>query len=310
MRVSLIGGVIYLCINATAWSQEKTEVKPLTLIDAAGKELTLKNWKFATGTKHLSWLDPKADVPVPKGKKGSPVPPTGPEFLEFREKKLEMYKDDVSTFIPLTSLKRIDYDLKAKEVSVTLLASDGKDLTLRGTTEYVGINKYNLDGEIDAGALQVGGPVKLQDGFLRAGIKSIVFADAKPAPQAVGSKAQVVTRGKEKTKHDVMDLQPVYKVGTRYRLVPALTFQKTVKIDLNDLARLTHLPRKDKKGGLLDFNVEKRDGSKQGLTLLDKLTMGEKESAVLAGLVGRVSAGYRIFPATIIAEVTWTPVEK
>lgn len=87
--------------------------------------------------------------------------------------------------------------------------------------------------------------------------------------------------------------------------MPMLTFQKTLKLDLKDLARVTHLPPKAKKGGLLDFEVEKKDGTTQGLTLLDKVSLKEKESAILIGFVGRVPAGYCLFPATIIAEARW-----
>lgn len=286
----------------TLSAQEPKSAKPLTLIDAAGKEIGLKGWKFTGGTKQLSWLDGKEPI---KGAK-----PAGPEFLEFREQKAVMYKDDVTTYIPLAALKELVYEPKSKVVTVTLAAGDGKDLTLRGTTNFVGINKFNLDGEVTSGTLNVAGPVSLLDGSLRADIRAIRFPDPIPDKTAFLPDAVVSVRGKEKARHEVQGLRPLYRKGAGNQVMPYLMFQKTVKVELKDLARMRHLPAKDKKGGLLDFEVEKQDGTKQGLTLLTTIDLGEKNTAVLVGLVGQVAAGYRLFPATIIEEVTWKGKDK
>jgi hypothetical protein len=278
------------------------KIKPLILVDLTGKEIPIKGWSLVSGTKHLSWLAKDG-----KAKKGAPV---GPECLEFRESKIDMYQDDVTTFIPLTALKQLEYDHKAKEVLVTLVGPDGKDATLRGPTRFKGINQFALDGEVGAAAIEIGGSVRILEGSLRVGFKSLTFPDAAPTPALSGPAASVLVRGKEKTLHQVQDLVPLYRVNGAYRVLPALFFQKTVKLELADIAKMTHLAPASKKGGALDFEVEKRDGMKQGLTLLDKSDLGEKETALLVGLVGRAPAGYRLFPAGIIQEVSWRAEEK
>lgn len=293
MRIVFVVGAL-LMMSSWSGAQEGAS-KPITLVDASGKEMAFKQWKFVTGTRRLSWLEKE---PPAKEKKGMPY---GPECLEFRVAKVPMFKEDVTTYIPLTSLKRIAYE--GKDVEVEVVGPGGKNFILKGSAEFVGINRFNLDGELDAGTLSVGGPIKLQDGFLKAGIRRIQFPDAAPLAETSGANATVVVRGKDSAKHTVADLQPLYKVGTTYRLIPALQFQKTINVDFKDIVRMTHLPPKGKKGGFLDFEVEKKDGTKQGMTLLDKASFAEKETAVLVGLVGRVPVGYRLFPATVIAEM-------
>lgn len=209
MRAGFLTATLLFLTASTGWPQDATPGKPLTLLDHAGKEITLKNATFTTGTKRLSWLD-ETVAPTPKDKKAAP--PTGPEYLEFRERKTPMYKDDVTTYIPITAIKQIDYDPKAREVSVTIWIAKDEELNvavyLHGSTVYAGINKFNLDGEIEAGTLNVQGPIKLQDGFLRAGIRSIRFPDAKPVAAPSGANAIVIPRGKEKTKHEVGTCSP------------------------------------------------------------------------------------------------------
>jgi len=49
--------------------------------------------------------------------------------------------------------------------------------------------------------------------------------------------------------------------------------------------------------------VTLRDGEKHVLTLLTKVELEGTKSATLAGLLGRVAVGYKLFPAHTIAEL-------
>ncbi|MFO0965900.1 MAG: hypothetical protein U0793_10000 [Gemmataceae bacterium] len=273
---SRVAFVLLLCAPCAVHGQDAR--KPLILIDGADKNIPLKDWSFATGTKHLTWLAPKEE----RGKKDA-----GPEYLEFRVTKAEMYQEDVTTYIPLSALKEIEYDHKAKEVAVTLVNAEGKDVTLRGPTKFKAINQFTIDGAVAPTTFEIGGAVRLTEGAARFGFKKLKFPEPTAAAAVAGAEATVVVRGKEKVSHTVHGLVPLYRVGGGYRLVPSLFFQKTVVIDWPDVAKMTHMAPAGKKGGLLDFEVEKRDGTKQGLTLLEKTSLGEKEAGVLVGLIAR-----------------------
>src|SRR5205823_6447114 len=116
-----------------------------------GKEIKLTNWKFVVGTKHLGWLGEPSKATVKKGKKAPPPVPQGPEFLEFREDKTPAYEKDITTYIPLASLRKIDYDHDKKTVSVTLLLAGDKEQTLTGPAKYEKINKFTIDGAVEPG---------------------------------------------------------------------------------------------------------------------------------------------------------------
>lgn len=280
---------------------------PLTLIDEAGNAIKLKNWKFIHGVKPVPWLDAKPVVADTKGKK--PALPIGPEYVEFREDKSPMYKDDVVVLVPLASVKQIDYLLDKKQAILTILGPDGTERNFTGPTDYVSINKFNVDGEVDGASISLPRKIQLRDGYLHVGIKSLRLPSSKPGPEAKGRPATVVVKDKEKTKHAVFELLPLYKVPGGYRREPVLMFQKTIKVEMSKLVRLVNIPPKTGKGISSDYEVYKSDGSKQGLTLLTQTTLEEKEPAHLVGLVGKIPGGYKLFPPGIISEVTMTQKE-
>lgn len=295
------GFVAWSCWGDVKVHGQDKENNVLVVVDGGGKELRLNNWKFSLGTRRLAWLAPQAKA-APKKDKLAPPASQGPECLEFREEKSTTYANGILTLIPLTRLQSIDYDHAKKLVSVTFLRADGKEETLTGTTKFSNINNFHIEGDAESAALTVSGVVKLQDGFLKAGIRGYRFPKPEPGPEATG-RAAVIT-AVDKSVHKVVDLVPLYKIGPSQRTVPVLVFQKTVKVDFANLAKLAHIPTKDKKFVSFDFDVTLRDGTKQGLTLLDKTTLDEDQPAVLVGLVGKTSAGYKLFPAHTIADLT------
>jgi hypothetical protein len=83
-----------------------------------------------------------------------------------------------------------------------------------------------------------------------------------------------------------------------------LMFQKVGQIDIAKLAHLRQLPSADKKQTIShDYEVTETGGEKQKLTLLEKTQLNDTQPAVLVGFVGRVAAGYKMFPPHTIGEV-------
>jgi hypothetical protein len=283
----LLGCFVVATISA-AGADDKTPAGGLTVIDNAGKEVKVKSWKFLAGTVHLSWLA-KANPP----KKDEPVKvPKGPEALEFRENKSTTYEEGIKTLIPISSIRKIDYDKKT--VTVTVVKLGGKEEVLKGSTEFQRINKITLEAEADLGNLGVAA-VKYLGGHLKDGIRGLHFADPAPAvAPPTGKPALVIAQDKEK--HEVFDVQPLYKKANgSLHIVPTLYFKTKVKIDLAKIKKLRHIESENKKVQSYDFEVTLQDGAKHTLTLL-KSNPDDVKSGTLLGLVGRSSVGYKLFP--------------
>jgi hypothetical protein len=266
----------------------------LGIINAAGKQEKMRIWHFTGGTRRLSWLGP----PGVGGKPG------GPECLQFREERSTSYVDGILTLIPLASLKAIDYDPDKKSVTATALAATGKDEILKGTTRYEGFNRITIEGEADLGDLG-SAEVKLQGG-VATGLRGLRFSSPQPSAEVKGRAATIVADDKEKTTHGAAGLTPLYFANGAYRTQPELMFKKTVKIDLDKIAKLRRLPPADKKQTALEFEVTLADGAQHNLTLLTKVD-GKGQ---LVGLVGQVAVGYKLFPLHTIAELRFEAGKK
>jgi hypothetical protein len=264
----------------------KSEKPALVVVAPNGKEAKLLDWHFSVGTRHLSLTE------VPKGK-------AGPEYLEFREDKSTTFVEGIITLVPLSAIRKIEYD-REKKVTLTTLTDEGETV-LTGSTEYKGINKTVIEAEQDIDGLGFA-TIKFQGGE-KSGIHGIIFPAPKAIAPAKGPLSTIIASDKEKTAHPVHDLQPLYKVDGQYRVLPYLMFKKTVKVDMEKLAGLSWLPPEGKKGLSYDFEVSIKGGSKHTLTLLTKIDLTEKKSATLEGLIGRVPAGYKLFPVHTIREM-------
>jgi hypothetical protein len=265
--------------------------------------IRLKDAHFTSGTRHLSWL---AD----EEKSGKKAKNPGPEHLEFREEKSTAYKDGIITYVPLASVQRIEYDHDKKLVSVTIKSAGDKDLVLTGSTKFVGINKFSLDGTADKTAVGVGGALQFQDGLLKAPFRGFAQQGAKGASAPTGRPAVVVAQDKEKTQHAVHGLTALYRVGAGQKLAGVLMFQKVGQIDIGKLAHLRQLPADKKQTASHDYEVTEAGGEKQKLTLLEKTQLNDTQPATLVGLVGRVAAGHKLFPPHTIAEVRFEAAKE
>jgi hypothetical protein len=280
---------------------EKKDAKDpylLVIPPTGGKEVKLADWRFTHGTRRFTLAK---DAP--------PKPKDAPEYLEFREDKSTTYQNGIITLVPLSSIRKIDYDREKKTVAVLVATSgENKEETLTGTTRFIGLNKITLEADALLEGLGAA-TVKFQGGG-DEGLRRITFPAPKPVTEAKGMVANIIAIDKERTKHTVYELQPLYLIDGSYRVLPHLMFKKTVKVDMDKLVSLRFIPPSDKKASY-DFEVTLKDGDKHTLTLLTKIDLDKKKTATFEGLIGRVPAGYKLFPAHTISELlVGEPKEK
>ena len=295
--------VLLFCLTFTtinAGEKEKKSPDDKAKIDNAlliipptgGKEVKLVDWRFTLGTRRLA-LDGETVTKTS----------TGTEYLEFREEKSTTYQVGILTLIPIGSLKKIAYDREKKTATIETLAAGGKTETLVGTTKYVGINKITLEAEALLDGLGAA-TVKFQGGVDKVGLQSIVFPAPTAAREPKGPAFVIQADDKEKTKHTVHDLQPLWLIDGAYKIQSFVMFKKTVKVEMDKLAGLKFIPSSDKKKISYDYEVTLKDGTAHTFTLLTTVELDKKKSMTFAGLIGRTPVGYKIFPAHTIIELT------
>jgi hypothetical protein len=285
---------------------------PLVIIDGQGKEQKLKAWKFAKGTRHLTWLAPApAEKPAPEEKeKADPKvkvnpkarPAIGPEALEFRDEHSTNFVDGILTLVPLGRIRSLEYDHDKQQAILKVGVVDGKEEALTGTTKFVGINKITIEAEVDKGDMGIA-EVKFLGGVAKGGIRSLTFPKPKAAAEKAGRPASVTIADKQKITQKVVDLQPLYRLpdGSE-RLLNTIMFKKTLKVDLAKVQKL-HVVEGGK-GEEVEWIVTMKDGEEQTLTLLKTIPFEDKQ-ALLEGFLGRVPAGYKLYPPHTIGEIVF-----
>jgi hypothetical protein len=282
----------------------------LFILDAAGKEQKLKTWKFGEGVRRLNWLAPakKAEVKedadkdkkiAPKTKRGAAA---GPEALAVRAEMEIEYAEGVLTLIPLDSVRSIDFDNDMDTMTVQVGEGEAAE-KVTGSTKYKRINKLIIAAEVDKGDLGVA-EVKYVGGIPR-GIRGVRFPAPKAAPPVPqGRRVLVVSAdGKSKTtQHKVVDLLPLYRLPDGgEKLLTTIPFKKTLKLDVGKIKKIAV-----GEGG---WQVTMKDGGDETLTLLET-TPHEGKEARLVGFVGRVPFGYKLFPVSAIAGITFDAEEE
>jgi hypothetical protein len=285
----------------------------LIVVDAAGKEQKLKTWKFAAGTRRLGWLAP-AKTPEPKKEpdkdkgpaRGRPAPLAGPEALEFRPDTEIHFVEGVLVLIPLDRLRTLDCDNEMETVTAKVAGAGGTDEILTGSTKYKKINKLVLEAEVDKGDLGIA-EVRFFGGTPR-GIRGSRFPSPQAPPAGPASRPAVVTSvdGTKKTTHKVADLMPLYRFPDGERLLPTLMFRKTLKIDVGKVRKIT-VTEGDRDDA--NWQVQLKDGSDETLVLLPSIEVDGRKGT-LEGLVGRVPAGWKLFPTASIGEVVFDATEE
>jgi hypothetical protein len=309
LALTLLGCAVTVAVGRPAPAPENP---PLVVIDSAGKEQNLKAWKFSGGIRHLSWLAPAPASGSADAEGNSPrsrsraSPPVGPEALEFREENSTQLVEGVLTFVLLDRLRSIDYDPDQKTVTARIAAGKKSDdnEVLTGTTRFERVNKLAIDCEVDKGDLGVA-EVRYLGGTAR-GIRGLRFQAPKPVEYHAGRPAVVTTRGKNSSELKVDDLQALYRFANGYeRVVPLLMFKKTLKVDVSKVKKFTAAGADDDE---LTWQVQLKDGGDETLTLLRVIQLDGRD-AQLEGLLGRVPAGFKLFPMLTISEITFDATE-
>jgi hypothetical protein len=298
----LLATVLVACASA----EPGTDINALFITDSAGKLQQLKSWKFSAGTRRLSWLAP-VSTGSPKDDSGKApalrrVAPTGPEALEFREEDSTPYVEGVLTFVPLDRLRLLEYDTEQKTVAAHVATSrkPEQDVELTGSTRFDRVNKIAIEAEVDNGDAGIA-DVKFIGGTQK-GLKSVRFTAPKPGEPPAGRPAAITTTGKMPSTHKVTDLQALYRLASGYeRLSPLLMFKKTYKIELSKISRIESAGAEDMDGA---WQVHLKEGGDQTLTLLRVIQL-DGQDAQLVGLLGRVPAGYKLFPVLTIGDLVF-----
>jgi hypothetical protein len=271
----------------------------LVVLDAADREHKVTGWSLTAGTRPLSWLAPAAkdgdDKGKAKGKRAAPM------ALVIREELKIHFLAGVVTLVPLDRVRSISFD-KEKETMTVRAATSAKpeeDVVLTGTTAYRGINKLTIRAEVDMGKEGVA-EVTFQGGVPK-GIKAVRFPEPKVEPGKPGRPAVVTTLDQDvKKTHKVNDLQALYLFRSgQEKLEPTLMFRKTLKLDLSKLKKIT---ASSEEGEDVVWQVVRKDGGDTTLTLLTNAPL-DGQTATLVGLVGKVPAGYVLFPARRIHSI-------
>jgi hypothetical protein len=280
----------------------------LIVIDPAGKEQKLKAWKFTAGVTRLSWLAP-ADKSKEKDEKKARPAAAGPEALAIREEAKIKFLAGVMTLVPLDRVRAVTFD-SDKQTMTVRAATSGKpeeDVTLTGTTAYKGINKVSLEAEVNKGDAGIA-EVTYQGGVARGGIKGIRFPAPKVTAEKPGRPAVVLSAdGDIKQTHKVSDLLPLYRLKAgREKAAPLLFFRKTLKLDVTKIKSIS--AGGDDSDDLV-WQVVQKDGDDSKLTLLQSVSL-DGQPAELVGLVGKVPAGYKLFPLRRISAVHFDTSEE
>lgn len=279
------------------------ETGGLILVDAAGREQKVRRYHLTAGTRRLGWLA-AAEKAETKGPRDA-----GPEALAVRDEMKFHFLAGAVTLVPITRLRSIEFDpVKATmTVRVATTAKEDEDVTLVGTTAYKGINKLTVEAEVDRGAAGVA-EVTFQGGTLRGGIRAVRFPSPRPDLAPAGRPAVVVTLDQAARRtFRVSDLQPLYQLrDAGERRSPLLLFRKTLRIDVATVKKITASTDEDSDD--LVWQVLSKDGDDSRLTLLPSGTI-DGAAATLVGLVGRVPAGYALFPVKRIQEIHFDTAE-
>jgi hypothetical protein len=311
MALRVFCSLAVVAVLAVARGAPAPEPAPLVVIDAAGKEQKLKTWKFTTGIRRLSWLAPAPPAPPSdEDSAASKTPPrtvlAGPEALEYREEESTSFVEGVLTFVPLDRLRGLDYDVEQKTVTARVAIGPKPDdsVILTGTTRFERVNKLSIEAEVDKGELGVA-EIRYLGGTIR-GIHGLRFPSPQAATPPAGRPALVTTAGKMPATHKVTELQGLYRFANGYeRVSPLLMFKKTLKLDIAKIQKIVTAGAEDDSGA---WQIQLKNGGDETLTLLRIITL-EGKDAQLEGLLGRVPAGYKLFPVLTIGEIQFDVTE-
>jgi hypothetical protein len=300
MRGLLCGLILVVAVGLTG-SFARTEepaAGEAIITDVDGKEHKLSKIKFGTGTKRLAWLaNPQGTTEDAK---------RGPLALEFRESTSAMpLAQGIITLIPISSLESAQYDFEKEVVSLHV---KGLTQSLTGALLYPRVNVLGFSGTDDGKAATFTGGVRG-----KPTVKTATFGGAQPHARSKGGAVwniQIV-----KTKKDepmVVDnptliarnLKVLYSFpGGVERLVDGIPTRKGQPVPFDDKLKRFEVLANDFNTNLAAAEIEPAVGPERIIAI--PLTLNEdKKHGTLAGILGEVDAGWKLFPLHTIRVIT------
>jgi hypothetical protein len=293
-RISALLGVVLVAALASSFTpaqddpppKEKPKAGEVVLTDTDGKETRLSDVKLTTGTRRLVWLaDPKGTTPDEK---------LGPLALEVREPNSTTLARGVLTLIPVASVESVKYDY---EKLTSYVSVKGVKEPILGTLQYRGINTLGVSGTAD------GKVASFTAGALgKAGVKSITFSHAKPVEAKAGGRnwaVQIFHPAANNPTVKAKNLKVLFqnRDGTQ-QLVDALPVRKgpavTFDAKLSRFEMLDNTDVRDVKYAVADIELGK--GEEKTIVIPLAVDQDGKQTGTLAGLLGEVETGYKLFP--------------
>jgi hypothetical protein len=291
LALFLAGGWVLCSVTTLCARQKDDKQGVLVVVDVAGKEKKVKNWKFSEGTKRLSWVAKDA-----------------PEALEFFQGKIRPLKTSVLTFVPLDSIRRIDFEpqegKQTMTVRVAISDKEADDEILVGPTGWQGFNYVHFTGDVEGGDKN---PMSFEGGVVTDGIRSLRFAAPKPVgPLPKGRTATVVNNNEKYPSYTVAGLEALYSSGGEWKTHPTLYFNDPTKYNLDEIGKFTQM-----RSGGNNYQVTLLTGKKSYRTLLTEPKGPDFPAGhQFVGFVGRFAAGYRVFPIVTVGDVVFEDTDK
>jgi hypothetical protein len=280
MRLWAVAGLA-LALGIGAASRAAEAPAGAEVSDADGKDVKVTGLKFGLGTRRLAWLaDPSGETDDAK---------KGPLALEVREPHSTTYKQGVVTLVPLASVESVKYDYDKKLARV---AVKGLPEPLVGTLEYQGLNVLAFSGTAGGKAATFRG-----GGLTKGSIKAVVFPDARPLPGRKGLSAWQVQIDQPKAMNPTLkvgELKFLYQLpGGAEVLSDSAAAHKGEPLRLDASVRSYTRFALDPNSRVVVADVA---GDKERVVVIPPTTEKDGKAATLAGVLGEVEAGWKLFP--------------
>jgi hypothetical protein len=285
-----VAGVVFAAALAGSFTRAADDPPAkggeVVLTDVDGKETKLSGARLTAGTRRIGWLaDPAGTTPDAK---------LGPQALDVREPNSTTLARGVLTLVPVASIESVKYDY---EKLTAYISVKGVKDPLLGTLQYARINTVGVSGTADGKA------ASFTAGVLgKAAVKSITFPDAKPVEAKAGGRSwavQIYHPAANNPTVKAKNLKVLFQSpdGTQ-RLVDALPVRKgtavTFDAKLSRFEMLDNTDVRDVKYAVAEVEFDK--GEEKTIAVPLTVEQDGKQTGTLAGLVGEVETGYKLFP--------------
>lgn len=270
--------------------------------DTDGKEVTLTNVKLTTGFRRLAWLaDPKGSTEDER---------KGPLALEVREPQSTTFAKGIVTFVKVSHVESAKYDREKQVVNYGIV---GLKTPLVGTLVYRNVNVLGISGQVDGKTTTFSGGV-----LKKPALKTVTFAAKEPLPPprttgttwAVQIHQPAVKDSPRDPTLTVRNLRLLFQFpGGIEKLEDVLSIRKGAALPLTGTVKRIEILATDPNTNLAALEVETTTGPER-IVVVPLTQELDQKSGVLAGFLGEVDVGWKLFPLHTIKMITLTSVKK